>query len=74
MNEGLLSIISAGCGQLVKMLITFVPHGIFDYIYILIGRENGKENRKKNTGHSVSPSVRGQLVKMLIILEHHGVF
>ena len=26
MNKGLLSIISAGCGQLVKMLITLEPH------------------------------------------------
>ena len=31
MDEGLLSIISAGCGQLVKMLISLEPHGIFDY-------------------------------------------
>ena len=29
MDEGLLSIISAGCGQLVKIPITFEPHGIF---------------------------------------------
>ena len=27
MDEGLLNIISAGCGQLVKMLITLEPHG-----------------------------------------------
>ena len=29
---GLLSIISAGCAQLVKMLITLEPHGIFESI------------------------------------------
>ena len=29
MDEGLLSIISVGCGQLVKMLITLELHGIF---------------------------------------------
>ena len=29
MGKGLLSIISAGCGQLVKMLITLELHGIF---------------------------------------------
>ena len=29
MDEGLLSIISAGFGQLVKMPITLEPHGIF---------------------------------------------
>ena len=29
MDEGLLSIISADCGQLVKMLITLERHGIF---------------------------------------------
>ena len=29
MDEGLPSIISAVCGQLVKMFITLEPHGIF---------------------------------------------
>ena len=29
MDNGLLSIISAGCGQLVKMLITLEPHEVF---------------------------------------------
>ena len=29
MDEGLLSIISASCGQLVKNIITLDPHGIF---------------------------------------------
>ena len=27
MDDGLLSIISTGCGQLVKMIITLEPHG-----------------------------------------------
>ena len=33
MNEALLSISLAGCGQLVKMLITLEPHGIFGSIF-----------------------------------------
>ena len=44
MDESLLSIISAGCGQLMKMLITLETHCIYDYLYIfLIGRENDNE-------------------------------
>ena len=39
MDDGLRSIISAGCGQLVKMLITIEPHGTFGsnsaYLFIL---------------------------------------
>ena len=39
MDEGLLSIILAGCGQLVKMRITLEPLGIFGlnfaYLFIL---------------------------------------
>ena len=39
MDEGLLSTFSAGCGLLVKMLITLEPHGIFGshfaYLFIL---------------------------------------
>ena len=48
MDEGLPSIILADFGQLVKMLLTLKPHGIFDYVYILyeIGRENDKEKKK----------------------------
>ena len=30
MDEGVLSIISAGCGHLEKMLITLEPHGVFE--------------------------------------------
>ena len=40
MDEGWLSIISAGCGQLVKMLIILEPHGLFEsnfaYLFILM--------------------------------------
>ena len=47
MDEGLLSIISAGCGQLVKMLITLELYGKFDYLYIFeIGMENDKKKKK----------------------------
>ena len=49
MDEGLLSIISASCGQLVKMLITLEPHGNLDpilQIYLFLhcpvtGMQNG---------------------------------
>ena len=36
MDEGLLSIISVGCGQLMKMLINLEPHGICgsNYAYL----------------------------------------
>ena len=52
MDEGLLNFISAGCGQLVKMLITLEPHGIygsnFAYLFIFnivqsLGMQNGDE-------------------------------
>ena len=38
MDEGLLRFISDGCGQLVKMLITFEPHGTFgsNFAYLFI--------------------------------------
>ena len=45
-----MSIISAGCGQLVRMLVTLKPHGIFDFLYIFFkknARENDKEKRKR---------------------------
>ena len=35
-DEGLLSIISASCGKLVKMLKSLEVHGKFDYLYILL--------------------------------------
>ena len=44
MDEGLLSIISAVCGQLVKILIILEPHGIlgltFAYSFILTFAEH----------------------------------
>ena len=38
MDEGLLSMVSAGWGQLVKMLITLEPHGTFgsNYAHLFI--------------------------------------
>ena len=45
-DEGLLSIISAGWCLLVKMLITIEPDGVFDFfIHFLIGWENDKETK-----------------------------
>ena len=53
MDEGLLSIRATVCDQIVKMLITFEPHGIFGskcaYLFnivqplVVIGRHPGEE-------------------------------
>ena len=60
-DDAMLSISPAGRGQLVKLLITLEPHGIFAYLYILdTGMQNGDE-----ASSSISPADRGQLVKML---------
>ena len=65
--------------QLVKMLITIEPHGIFGsnlaymYLYILklfsLWCENGNEALP-----GISSVDRGLLVKMLRTLEPHGLF
>ena len=48
MDKDVLSIISASCGQLVKMLITLEPHGIFDYLFIFwIWQEKWQRKEKK---------------------------
>ena len=58
----------AGCGKLIKMLITVKSRGIFDDLYIifLIGRENDKEKKKKykdkNIGHAWIRSTVSQAV------------
>ena len=46
MDEGLLSSISAGCGQLVKMLMNCMVY-LITYTCFEIGRENGKEKNIK---------------------------
>ena len=59
MDEGLLSIRSAGCGQLVKLLMTLEPHGIFgsNFAYLCILKlssvyqklnNNNKQQERKN--------------------------
>ena len=72
-ERGLLSIISASCGQSVKMLITLEPHGIygsnFAYLFIftlfkVTGMRNGDEALPSN-----DLAGRGLLVKILITLE-----
>ena len=57
MDEGLLSSISASCGQLVNMLITLELHGIFHYLYFF--KKNGgkmtkkrKKSKEKNIGQA----------------------
>ena len=55
MDEGLLRIILAGWGLLVKMLITHEPHHIFSsnlaYLYIFeTYRENDKEKKMTTPG------------------------
>ena len=57
MDEGLLSIITAGCGKLVKMLKSLEPHGKFDYLYILLilvekTTKKLKNIYRKNIGHA----------------------
>ena len=76
MDEGLLSIISAGCGQLVKMLITIELHGIFgsNFAYLVYhcpvtGMQNGDEALL-----NIILAGWGLLVKMLIFLEPHHIF
>ena len=79
MDKGLLRIISTGCGQLVKMLITLEPDGIFGsnfaYLFILTfncpatGMQNGDDAMT-----SIILADRGLLVKMLITLETHHIF
>ena len=77
MGKGLLSIVPAGCGQLVKMLITLKPHGIFVsnlHVYLFqhcpaIGMQNGDEALP-----NIILAGRGILVEMLIILDLHNIF
>ena len=78
-DEALLSISPAGRGQLVKMLTTLEPHGIFGsnfaYLYILTFNcpATDMQNGDK-ASPSISPTGRDFLIKMLIILEPHGIF
>ena len=76
-GEVSLSISPACCVQLVKILITLEPYGIFGsnvtYLFILIlcshpGMQNGDEGLP-----SIVLSGRGRLVKMLITLELHQI-
>ena len=68
-DEGLLSISPACCDQLVKILITLEPYGVFgskfEYLCILSSHWYAKRLRGF-TG-------RGILVKMRITLEPHGI-
>ena len=68
MDKGSQSIVSAGCGQLVKMLIILEPHGIFRHCPAT-GMQNGDEALP-----SIILADRGLLVKMPITLEPHHIF
>ena len=55
MDEGLLSIIPAGCGQLVKMLIALEPLLIFAFLFAhfpATGKQNGDEVAEHDFGRS----------------------
>ena len=57
MDEGLLSIISAGCGQLVKMLIPLEPDGMITFTFFLklagiMPKKRKKNIEKNNFGHT----------------------
>ena len=72
MVEVVLSIISASCAQLVKMLIILEPH--FTYLFIFLhcpvtGLQNGDEALS-----SLVLAGQDVLVKMRIILESHHIF
>ena len=57
-DEGLLSTIPAGCGQLVKMLITLEPNCIFGsnyaYLFIIYCPATGMQNAEHHFGQSRS--------------------
>ena len=77
MNEGLLSIISAVCGQLVKMCVTFETHGRFGSnfadLFILTFSSQCKMVMWLCRASFLFAG-RGLLVKMLITLEPHHTF
>ena len=76
MDECLLSISLACCGQNVNILLTIQMYGIFGsyFAYFILyclatGMQNGDEGLP-----SINLAGQGLLVKMLITLELHGIF
>ena len=70
MDEGLLSIIPAGYGHLVKMLTTLEPHGIYGYnCAYCLPLQNCDEALP-----SIILAGQGILMKMLITHEPHDIF
>ena len=75
-GDGLLSTSPACCCQLVKILTTLEPYGIFgsDFAYLSIlycpatGMQNGAEGLP-----SIILAGRGLLVRMIITLEPQGI-
>ena len=85
MDECLLNISRAGCGQLAKKLITLEPHGIFGsnasffsikIVQPLVCKPVLLRDPQVCTiiTEWVRPSVRGQLLKMFRTLEPHDIF
>ena len=75
MDEGLLSISPACCGQFVKMLITLEPHGIFRFNFAFIYFVQPllcKTVCQEFAEHILVG--QGLLVNMPITLEQHGIF
>ena len=77
MYEGLLSSSPACYGQLLKILITLEPYGIFEsnfaYLFILIVSSHWYVNSDEGWPSIVLVG-GGLLVNMLITLEPHGIF
>ena len=77
-DMGLLSKCPAYCGQLVKILTTLEPYGIFGsnfaYLFILIFSSHPDMLNGGDGLPSIILTGQGLIVKMLITLEPHGIF
>ena len=77
-DMGLLFNCSACCGQLVKILITLEPYGIFEsnfaYLFILIFSSHPDMQNGNKGLPSIILTGQGLLVKLLITLEPQGIF
>ena len=80
MDEGLLNIISASCGQLVKKLVALEPFVIFGskfayfFILTLCSHWFAYADGGDDALSSIILASRGLLVKLFITLEPHHIF
>ena len=75
MDEGLLSISTACCGQLVKILITLEPLGLFESNFAYLFHCQATGMQKDDMGlPSINFAGRAIIVKMLITLERMVYF